>query len=123
MARGESPFAEDQRGLVVSTFGKVIKRGWDWLGITPAASDRVTGLIEAPALAEALTLNKGDFVRVGARGSLYLGYRKAIQEAVSQQLARWGDAREVSDKAGRRVLRPVERRFRQCHPSVKSYVY
>ncbi|MBH0179713.1 MAG: hypothetical protein HP491_18080 [Nitrospira sp.] len=109
LARSESPFPEDQRGLAVSTFGKVIKRGWDWLGITPAAPDRMAGMIEAPALAEALTLNKGDFVRVGTRGALYLGYRKAIQEAVSQQLAHWGDVRESGDKAGRRAVRPMER--------------
>lgn len=109
LARSESPFPEDQRGLAISTYGKVIKRGWDWLGVTPAAPDRTAGMIEAPALAEALTLNKGDFVRVGTRGALYLGYRKAIQEAVSQQLAHWGDVRESGDKAGRRSVRPMER--------------
>jgi hypothetical protein len=109
LARSESPFPEDQRGMAISTFGKVTKRGWDWLGITPAASDRMSGMIEAPALAAALTLNKGDFVRVGTRGALYLGYRKAIQEAVSQQLAHWGDVREADNKAGRRAVRPMER--------------
>jgi len=109
LARSESPFPDDQRGLAISTFGKVIKYGWDWLGITPAAPDRMAGMIEAPALAAALTLNKGDFVRVGTRGALYLGYRKAIQEAVSQQLAYWGDVRESGDRAGRRAVRPMER--------------
>jgi hypothetical protein len=109
LARSESPFPEDQWGMAVSTFGKVIKRGWDWLGITPSAPDRTAGMIEAPALAAALTFNKGDFVRVGTRGALYLGYRKAIQEAVSQQLAHWGDVRESGDRAGRRAVRPMER--------------
>ncbi len=109
LIRSESPFPEDQRGLAISTFGKVIKHGWDWLGIMPAAPDRTVGMIEAPALAAALTLNKGDFVRVGTRGALYLGYRKAIQEAVSQQLVQWGDARESEDKASRRTMRPLER--------------
>lgn len=109
LARSESPFPDDQRGLAISTFGKVIKRGWDWLGITPVAPDRMAGMIEAPDLAAALTLNKGDFVRVGARGALYLGYRKAIQEAISQQLAQWGDVRETGDKADRRAVRPLER--------------
>lgn len=33
--REELPIAEELRGIAVSTFGKVIKRGWDWLGITP----------------------------------------------------------------------------------------
>ena len=109
LTRSESPFPEHQRGMAISTFGKVIKHGWDWLGITPAAPDRVAGMIEVPALAAALTLNKGDFVRVGTRGALYLGYRKAIQEAVSQQLAHWGDVRESGDRAGRRAVRPMER--------------
>ncbi len=86
LMRMEHPLNEVQRGVAISTFGKVIKRGWDWLGVTPSAPDQVGGIIEAPALASALTLNKGDFVRVGGRGSLYLGYRKAIQEAVSRQL-------------------------------------
>ncbi len=109
LARSESPLPEDHRGMAVSTFGKVIKRGWDWLGITPAAPDRIAGMIEAPALAAALTLNKGDFVRVGSRGALYLGYRKAIQEAVSRQLTHWGDSRETDDKTSRRAVRPMER--------------
>ncbi len=93
----------------MSTLGKVIKHGWDWLGIMPATPDRIAGVIEAPALAAALTLNKGDFVRVGARGALYLSYRKAIQEAISKQLAAWGDVRPPADTARRRSLRPLER--------------
>src|SRR2546425_10817697 len=73
---------EGLRGVAVSTFGKAIRRGWDWLALAPAAADRVSGLIEVPALAESLTLNKADFIRAGARGAIYLAYRKAIQEAV-----------------------------------------
>ena len=101
--------AEDRRGIAISTYGKVIKRGWDWLGVTPAAPEHVGGLIEAPGLAECLTLNKADFIRAGARGATYLAYRKAIQEAVSRQLALWGDAREEGERARRRAARPVER--------------
>jgi hypothetical protein len=109
LVRDGSPLAEERRGLAVSTFGKVIKSGWDWLGVTPAAGDRIGGLIEAPALAECLTLNKGDFVRSGPRGALYLAYRKAIQEGVSAQLAEWGDAPAEADRTRRRAARPVER--------------
>ncbi|WHZ23374.1 MAG: hypothetical protein OJF47_002486 [Nitrospira sp.] len=109
LLRTEAPLPEDKRGVAVSTFGKVIKHGWDWLGITPATPDRVAGVIEVPALAAALTLNKGDFVRVGARGALYLSYRKAIQEAVAKQLAAWGDVRPPADIGRRRSLRPLER--------------
>ena len=109
LVRDRVPLPEEQRGLAISTFGKVIKRGWDWLGLTPAAPDRVGGLIETPALAECLTLNKADFIRVGGRGAVYLAYRKAIQEAVAAQLAAWGDLADSGDHGRRRAARPVER--------------
>jgi hypothetical protein len=83
----------DREGIAVSTLGKIIKRGWDWLGLAPAARAHISGLIEAPDLAACLTLGKNDFIRTGARGASYLAYRKAIQEVVSRQLAEWGDAR------------------------------
>lgn len=103
------PLDEDRRGVAIATLGKVIRRGWDWLGVTPAAPERITGLIEAPALAECLTLNKADFIRSGPRGAVYLGYRKAIQQAVAAQLAAWGDARDAAEHSRRRAARPVER--------------
>src|SRR5438132_3996046 len=109
LVRDAVALTEDLRGVAVSTFGKVIKRGWDWLAIAPSAPECVGGLIEVPALAECLTLNKADFIRAGARGATYLAYRKAIQEAVSRQLALWGDAREEGERARRRAARPVER--------------
>jgi hypothetical protein len=108
LVREASSFNEDRRGVAISTFGKVIKRGWDWLGMMPAAADRTSGLIEAPALAAALTLNKADFLRTGPRGATFLAYRKALQEAIGQQLARWGDAKS-EQSAQRRVARPIER--------------
>jgi hypothetical protein len=109
LIRGHAPLPEEWRGLAVSTLGKVIKRGWDWLGLTPTAPDHVSGLIEVPALAECLTLNKADFIRVGGRGALYLAYRRAIQEAVAAQLAAWGDLADPRDSVRRRVAGPVER--------------
>ena len=109
LLRAAEPLADEQRGVAVSTFGKVIRRGWDWLSLSPSAADRLAGLIEVPALAECLTLNKADFIRAGARGVTYLGYRKALQEALSHQLALWGDAVESAERARRRAARPVER--------------
>ena len=109
LIRDPLPLPEERRGLAISTFGKVIKRGWDWLGITPSSPERVAGLIEAPALAQALTLNKADFIRAGTRGAIYLAYRKAIQEAVARQLAAWGDLREAGEQGRRRATRTVER--------------
>ena len=109
LVRAAEPLPEALRGVAISTFGKVIRRGWDWLGLAPAGADRVAGLIEVPALAESLTLNKADFIRAGARGATYLAYRKAIQEAVAHQLGLWGDVGESAERARRRAARPIER--------------
>jgi hypothetical protein len=108
LVRDGGPLPEGERGVAVSTLGKIIKRGWDWLGLFPAAPERVSGLVEVPGLAECLTLNKADFIRTGARGATYLAYRKAIQEAVSAQLTAWGDIRDRTEEARKRA-RPVER--------------
>lgn len=88
----------DREGIAISTFGKVIKRGWDWLGVTPPPRAHIGGLIEVPELAACLTLSKNDFIRTGARGASYLAYRKAIQEVVSRQLAVWSDARDAETR-------------------------
>jgi len=111
LARSAEPLPESHRGLGISTLGKVIQRGWDWLGIAPAHQDRITGLVEAPALAAALTLNKGDFIRVGKRGALYLAYRKALQEAVADKLAAWGDIPDTrsTERKARVLERDLER--------------
>ena len=109
LIRDDSPLAEDRRGLAISTYGKVIRRGWDWLGVTPSAPECVGGLIEIPELAACLTLNKGDFIRAGARGATYLGFRKAIQEVVGKQLAIWGDGRASAVEAPPREVRPLQR--------------
>lgn len=109
LQRATAPLPEDERGLAVSTLGKVIRRGWDWLGLAPADPQLIGGLVEAPGLAESLTLNKGDFIGHGGRGLAYLAYRKAIQEAVAAQLAAWGEGRDREDTARRRAARPLER--------------
>jgi hypothetical protein len=70
LIREENSLLEERRGLAISTYGKVIRRGWDWLGMTPMFPERIGGLIEVPALAACLTLNKGDFIRAGARGAI-----------------------------------------------------
>jgi hypothetical protein len=109
LKRSELALAEERRGIAISTFGKVIKRGWDWVGMTSAAAERIGGLLEAPELAACLTLNKGDFIRTGSRGATYLTYRKAVQEAVAAQLAAWGDAPPGISDAPPREVRPLQR--------------
>ncbi len=100
---------EDRRGIAISTYGKVIKRGWDWLGITPVTPESIGGTFEAPELAGSLTLNKGDFIRSGVRGATYIAYRRAIQAVVSRQLAEWGHDTDSSGESPRRAARPLER--------------
>lgn len=97
LERDAEPLPEERRGLAVSTLGKVIKRGWDWVGLSPAHPERVGGLVEIPAVAASLTLSKGDFLRTGPRGASFLAHRKAVQEAVSAQLSVWGEARDAQD--------------------------
>jgi hypothetical protein len=109
LVRESAPLPEERRGVAVSTFGKVIKQGWEWLGVTPSVPEQIGGLVEVPALAASLTLNKADFIRTGPRGAVYLTYRKAVQEAVSRQLAAWGDARDTAEESRRRATRPLER--------------
>lgn len=111
LARHDEPLPEAERGLAISTLGKVIRRGWDWLGITPAEPDRIEGLVEVPTLAAGLTLNKGDFLRHGQKGALFVSYRKAIQEAVTAQLGAWGTAPPPQKKTPR--TRPIERDLRK----------
>jgi Histidine kinase-, DNA gyrase B-, and HSP90-like ATPase len=128
LARSDMPLAETESGIAVSTFGKVIKRGWDWLGIAAPASNRVHGLVEIPDLAECLTLNKNDFVRSGTRGATYLAYRKALQDVVSRQLAAWGDSHAESAAPARssrldrdlaRVLEDLASEFPLLHSLVE----
>ncbi|MGH7564965.1 MAG: ATP-binding protein [Gemmatimonadota bacterium] len=112
----DADLAEDELGIAVSTLGKVIKRGWDWLGLMAPRPVAVGGLeaggvIEIPALAECLTLNKADFIRTGPRGATYLGYRKAVQEVVSAQLEAWGEGAERGDRRRPRT-RGLERDLR-----------
>ncbi|CAN5484948.1 MAG: ATP-binding protein [Acidobacteria bacterium] len=109
LERHTVPLPDDQHGIAVSTFGKVIKGGWDWLGLTPATPFRISAVVEAPDLAACLTLSKNDFVRTGPRGATYLAYRKAIQEVVSRQLNAWGDARDEARPRTIRLERDLER--------------
>ncbi len=103
--------ANPESGIAVSTLGKVIKRGWDWLGLAPAEAASVSGLVEVPALAEALTLNKADFIRTGQKGATFLAYRKAIQEPVAKLLMELGDAPRPSTSRRPRT-RTLERDLR-----------
>lgn len=110
LERHAAPLSDDRHGIAISTYGKVIRRGWDWLGLAPAAPFRITGLVEAPDLAACLTLSKNDFIRSGPRGAAYLAYRKAIQEVVTRQLTAWGDTPDTDARPRTvRLERDLER--------------
>lgn len=98
---------EERRGIAISTYGKVIKRGWDWIGITLRNPMRLTGIIEIPNLSEILTTNKADFLKDTRSLQKYYRYRKAIQEAVEPIFQEFGEVsipREKTDS-----LRPIEK--------------
>ncbi len=107
----DEELTDEERGVAVSTLGKVIKRGWDWLGLSPGEADGITGLIEVPSLVVALTLNKADFVRRGDRAQTFLAYRKALQDVVAKQLREWGEAPRGASVGPRRT-RTLERDLR-----------
>ncbi len=94
-------------GLWISTFGKVIKGGWEWVGILPKNSEQLTGLVEIPALSEILTTNKNDFLSDQNSLKKYYKFRKAIQEAVLPILKELGEDREAAPAAPEKLLKPL----------------
>jgi hypothetical protein len=106
----QHPLNDDHQGIAISTLGKVIKRGWDWVGLSPASAWRVSGLVEVPELAACLEPDRTDFIRTGRRSATYVAYRKAIQAVVSRQLAAWGESSEGEPRPrALRLERDLER--------------
>lgn len=93
LRRVAEPLPEEQRGIAVSTYGKVIKRGWEWLDLPPPRDPaRVTGLVEVPELVACLTTNKNDFMRDPRSLQKYYKVRKTIQQKVIEALGELGEA-------------------------------
>ncbi len=108
ISKSQEVLPEEKRGIAVSTYGKVIKRGWDWIGIAPRNPMRLSGVIEMPHLSEILTLNKADFLKDAGSLRKYYRYRKAVQEALEPilgQLDEVSEHREHSEKN----MRPLEK--------------
>jgi hypothetical protein len=108
LRKSREELEEDVRGLAISTYGKVIKRGWDWIGISPRNPMRLTGIVEIPKLSEILTTNKADFLKDVTSYQKYIRYRKAIQEAIAPILREFGEIRAPRERI-ERDLRPLER--------------
>ena len=108
IGRSEEDLPEAQRGVGISAYGKVIKRGWDWIGLTPKHPARLSGVVEVPALVEILTTNKADFLKDSGSLKKYYRYRKAIQAALNPILHDLGETAPVRERLERDV-RPLER--------------
>lgn len=108
LVKTEESLPKELWGLGISTFGKVIKRGWEWIGIFPKSSARIYGMVETPALSEILTTHKNDFLKDAASLKKYYRYRKSIQEAITPILDEFGEERLTFEKDLRR-LRPLEK--------------
>jgi hypothetical protein len=112
LGRSGRDLPDEQQGLGIATYGKVIKRGWEWLGLRPRHPQRVTGLVEVPGLVDILTTNKADFLKDSGSLRKYYRYRKAIQEVVAPLLRDLGEAGPERERAARDV-RPLEREVEQ----------
>jgi hypothetical protein len=103
LVRSARKLPEDRRGLAISTFGKVIKRGWEWLGVTPLNPAMLTGVVEVPELVKCLTTTKSDFMRDPNSLQKYYKFRKGIQDAVIHVLEDLGERREVEARPDRTI--------------------
>lgn len=81
-------------GLRISTYGKVIRGGWEWLGVEVKHPDLLSGVVEVPALSEILTTNKSDFLTTPQALKKYYEIRKAIQHAILPVLRELGELEE-----------------------------
>lgn len=91
LSKSKEELSEEQRGIAISTYGKVIKQGWDWIGVAPRNPMRLMGIVEIPQLSEILTTNKVDFLRDTVSLQKYYRYRKAIQEKIEPILREFGE--------------------------------
>ncbi len=107
----KDPLDEEKRGIAISTCGKVIKHGWDWLGISARNPDYISGIVEMPGLSLILTTNKADFLKDTASLQKYYRYRKAVQEVIEPILKEFGEINESREKPAKE-LRPIEREIR-----------
>ncbi len=97
-------------GLYISTFGKVIKGGWEWLGLMPKNNEALAGIVEIPALAEILTTNKNDFLTTAAALKKYYKYRKSVQKAVLPLLEALGESRTRSQGYEQeKIIKPLNK--------------
>lgn len=111
--RAKKELPEDERGIAISTYGKVIKTGWDWIGINPKNPEYIQGMVEVPDLAAILTTNKADFLRDTNSLQKYYRYRNAIKSEVEFILKRYGEISRQPKKFDK-DLRPLEKEIEKA---------
>lgn len=100
-----------ESGLSISTYGKIIKSGWEWLGIMPRNAELLCGAVEIPLFSELLTTNKSDFLGDGAHLKKYYRLRKAIQQAVLPVLRSLGEYASVDRPSATKNIKPLIRQI------------
>ena len=107
--------APDERriasGLSVSTYGKVIKTGWEWVGIMPKSAESLCGIVEVPALSAVLTTNKSDFLTDPTHLKKYYRLRKAIQQAILPVLRALGEYASAERPSAEKNIKPLTRQI------------
>ena len=112
LGKSTDELPEEERGIAISTYGKVIKRGWDWIGISPRNPTRLTGIVENPQFSEILTTNKADFLRDANSLPKYYRYRRAIQVALEPIFRKFGETSPPRDHV-EEEFRPLEKEIEQ----------
>jgi hypothetical protein len=112
LGKSRDELAEEERGIAISTYGKVIKRGWDWISISPRNPTHLTGIVENPQFSEILTTNKADFLRDANSLQKYYRYRRAIQEAIEPILRKFGET-STPHAHIEKEFRPLEKEIEQ----------
>ncbi|KKU76892.1 MAG: hypothetical protein UY03_C0024G0005 [Parcubacteria group bacterium GW2011_GWA2_47_64] len=98
-------------GLSISTYGKVIKTGWEWVGIIPKSAGALCGVVEVPAVSEVLTTNKSDFLTDAAHLRKFYRFRKAIQQAILPVLRSLGEYGGTDRGSATKNVKAIERQI------------
>ena len=106
---GQGASAGPSAGLTVSTYGKIIKSGWEWLGLMPKLHAVLSGVVEIPGLSEVLTINKADFLNDAKSLKTYYRLRKATQEAVRALLPELGEPAEHAQQPVSKEVQTLSR--------------
>ena len=113
LSKGKEDYSEDERGIAISAYGKIIKRGWDWVGICPNNPASLSGIVEIPQLSEILITNKSDFLKDATSLQKYYKVRKAIQEAIEPVLKHYGELGTKREKP-EKSIRPLEKEIEKA---------